>query len=124
MSNKLSGTLTLCSIKDGADFIRQYPFNDAQGMIAYKYSDTQYKVIHSTGIPITLNESDNFWLPQIFWAHGVGIPPEGDIFSNMYGDSTGVYTEECFRNLLSLVENGKVQILHPSDFSQYCKNIK
>ena len=113
-----------CSIKDGADFIRQYPFNDIQGMLAYKYSDTQYKAIHSIGLPNTLDETNNFWLPEIIWSHGVGIPPEGEIYSNMYGDSTGVYTETCFRNLLSLVENGKIQILQPSDFSQYCRNIK
>ena len=113
-----------CSIKDGADFIRQYPFNDGKGMIAYKYSDTPYKAIHNTGIPTTLVESDNFWLPQIFWAHGVGIPPEGDTASFMYGDSTGVNTQNGFRNILSLAENGKVKILQPSDFSQYCRNIK
>ena len=113
-----------CSIKDGADFIRQYTFHDADEVIAYKYSDSSYKAIHSLGFPRTLNETNNFWLPEIFWSHGLGIPPEGEIYSNMYGDTTGVYTEECFRNLLSLVENGKVQILHPSDFFQYCKNIK
>ena len=114
-----------CSIKDGADFIRQYTsFSDEDGVIAYKYSDSSYKAIHSMGFPIILNETNNFWLPEIFWAHGVGIPPEGDTISYMYGDTTGVNTEKWFKNILPLVENGKVQILHPSDFSQYCRNIK
>ena len=114
-----------CSIKDGADFIRQYTsFSDTDGVIAYKYSDSSYKAIHSMGFPTILNETNNFWLPEIFWAHGVGIPPEGDTISYMYGDTTGVNTEKWFKNILPLVENGKVQILHPSDFSQYCRNIK
>ena len=114
-----------CSIKDGADFIRQYTsFSDTDGVIAYKYSDSSYKAIHSMGFPTILNETNNFWLPEIFWAHGVGIPPEGDTVSYMYGDTTGVNTEKWFKNILPLVENGKVQILHPSDFSQYCRNIK
>ena len=120
-SHHLTPLIFRCSVKDGADFIRQYPFFDTDGILACKYSDSPYKAIHSSTIPISLNEQTNFWLPQIYWAHGVGIPPEGE---TMYSDTTGENTQNGFRQLLSLVKDGKVQILHPSDFAQYCKNSK
>ena len=120
-SHHLTPLIFRCSVKDGADFIRQYPFFDRDGILACKYSDSPYKAIHSSTIPISLNEQTNFWLPQIYWSHGVGIPPEGE---TMYSDTTGENTQNGFRQLLSLVKDGKVQILHPSDFAQFCKNLK
>ena len=120
-SHHLTPLIFRCSVKDGADFIRQYPFFDTDGILACKYSDSPYKAIHSATIPISLNEQTNFWLPQIYWSHGVGIPPEGE---TMYSDTTGENTQNGFRQLLSLVKDGKVQILHPSDFAQFCKNLK
>lgn len=109
----------------GFEVIRQYFGDKARfGRLSQEYSDGDVFYVSCVGMGMVWPVWDKpFNLPMVYYGHGIGTPTNpDDPYKSNYEDPTGSQTIDFMTNVASLISQGKIAAMKPSEWLAYCKN--